>query len=151
MTPPWPADALVLPPPPSVNHLYVFSHRRGPILGPLARAWREAAEAACAGWIARQSWVPPPADWRVAVEVWVQWGPGARVVDPDNLAKALLDALQASGVLTDDRWALYRVQDVLWGPETVLAVRVVPVGPMPPRPRPNRRRARPMRQGAHEG
>ena len=110
MTPALPR--LVLPLPPSVNHMFV--HRQGPhgrrrALARPAREWRAVAEARVAAWRAAVGWPGPAAD-KLVVRFWIYW-PDRRRRDADNLLKLSQDALVAGGVVADDRWILPQVVD----------------------------------------
>ena len=90
--------------PPSVNQLFSNAGKRGRVITPRYKAWREAA-----GWsLARQR--PGHIAGRYALEIYVQANATA---DLGNLEKALSDLLVAHHVVDDDSqaWAIHLYRD----------------------------------------
>lgn len=89
----------VLPKPPSVNHLYRFTCRRGypqAYIDARGKAWFEECGLLIRAALRRKE----PIDEACAVDLTIFY---KRDVDIDNLLKATLDLLEKAGVLENDR------------------------------------------------
>lgn len=105
-----PQIRLVLPWPPSVNHIYNRRRGGGVYLKPSVKAFREKV------WYATRSQrAPMGIDYPVDVVCYLS-PPNNRRVDADNLNKAILDALVKAGVLVDDSRGIVDSIKAAWGP-----------------------------------
>lgn len=103
---------LVLPLPPSVNHMYrnvtLPTGRRMRVVNSDGKKWERDATLLAQAWAHRNEWHPPPDGEKVALRLWYWW-PDRRRTDTHNRSKILCDALE--GVLyPDDRWVLVQEQ-----------------------------------------
>lgn len=93
-----------LPLPPSVNHLFANAGKKGRVITPRYKAWRDEA-----GWsLLRQR--PGSVSGRYSLEVYIQADAKA---DLGNLEKALSDLLVSHRVVEDDiqAWAIHLYRD----------------------------------------
>ena len=101
---------LVLPMPPSVNHMYLQSRWGGKrIRTKKAREWFDQAERIVRNEILSQQW-EPTINQKIVLDVLTMF-PDRRKRDTNNTAKALCDMLEHAGVYDNDRFALVRYID----------------------------------------
>ena len=101
---------LVLPMPPSVNHMYLQSRWGGKrIRTKKAREWFDQAEKIVRNEILSQQW-EPTINQKIVLDVLTMF-PDRRKRDTNNTAKALCDMLEHAGVYDNDRFALVRYID----------------------------------------
>lgn len=101
---------LVLPMPPSVNHMYLQSRWGGKrIRTKKAREWFDQAEKIVRNEILNQKW-EPTINQKIVLDVLTMF-PDRRKRDTNNTAKALCDMLEHAGVYDNDRFALVRYID----------------------------------------
>lgn len=101
---------LVLPMPPSVNHMYLQSRWGGKrVRTKKAREWFDQAEKIVRNEIIRQEW-EPTINQKIVLDVLTMF-PDRRKRDTNNTAKALCDMLEHAGVYDNDRFALVRYID----------------------------------------
>ena len=115
------AGAICLPYPPSVNHMYRRSGNRV-VLSPEVRAWRDKAH-----WYLRLAGIVAPLEGPVAVTV-IAYRPRRRG-DIDNLAKAVLDALNGFAFGDDGQVVLLTMSRYDDARNPRVLVRVSSVGP----------------------
>lgn len=115
------AGAICLPYPPSVNHMYRRSGNRV-VLSPEVRAWRDRAH-----WYLRLAGIVAPLEGPVAVTV-IAYRPRRRG-DIDNLAKAVLDALNGFAFGDDGQVVLLTMSRYEDARNPRVLVRVSSVGP----------------------
>ena len=98
--------------PPSVNHCYKninTAGRQNRVLTPLAKEWKNEANAEAVVEVYRQRWQMPVADKKIVLEIVAFW-PDARRRDMNNTHKLLCDALEGA-VYLDDKMVLVRDMD----------------------------------------
>ena len=101
---------LVLPMPPSVNHMYLQSRWGGKrIRTKKAREWFGQAEKIVRNEILNQQW-EATVNQKIVLDVLTMF-PDRRKRDTNNTAKALCDMLEHAGVYDNDRFALVRYID----------------------------------------
>lgn len=101
---------LVLPVPPSVNHMYLHSRFGGKrIRTTKAKEWFDTAEKIVRSEIVKQGW-EPTIEKKVVLDVLTMF-PDRRKRDTNNTAKALCDMLEHAGTYDNDRFALVRYID----------------------------------------
>ncbi|MBU6288863.1 MAG: RusA family crossover junction endodeoxyribonuclease [Chloroflexi bacterium] len=115
------AGAVCLPYPPSVNHMYRRAGNRV-VLSPEVRAWRDKAH-----WYLRLAGIVAPLEGPVAVTV-IAYRPRRRG-DIDNLAKAVLDALNGFAFGDDGQVVLLTMSRYDDARNPRVLVRVSSVGP----------------------
>lgn len=102
---------LVLPLPPSVNHMYrnfTKGGRRMRVITHDGQKWQQDARLIAQAWRGRNAWIIA-ADSKIALKLWYYW-PDNRRTDTHNRSKILCDTLE--GILyEDDRWVLVQEQD----------------------------------------
>ncbi len=113
-----PALHLTLPMPPSANHSHHNVTMNGRLLrvpSKQSKAWRQETIVICTDAMTRAGWTKPRQT-KCVMELTIWWRDRRRR-DADNLIKGIQDAIQAAGVIDDDRWLLPRVVDFSYDKE----------------------------------
>jgi crossover junction endodeoxyribonuclease RusA len=98
---------LVIPPVPSVNHLYFNCHGRR-AMTTQGKAFKAEVGAIAMAEKVRQKWKCPVAS-KIVMELFIYW-PDKRKRDADNIIKIIQDSF--TGILwDDDRWVLPRIMN----------------------------------------